>query len=148
MDVRALIEKTLAGMGYELVDLVSTPRGGLQLFIDKLDWQTGGAVTIDDCVRVSNQLTRLFEVENVDFDRLEVSSPGLDRLLKKPADFVRFAGQRIKVKLRIPFENRRKVNGVLMGLADDVLTVEEDGHVWQLPMRDVEQVRLEPVIKF
>ncbi|MCB6182007.1 ribosome maturation factor RimP [Leeia sp. TBRC 13508] len=143
MDVRQLIESTLSGMGYELVDMQATPRGGMQLFIDRLDHSSGG-VTIDDCVKVSNHLSNLFLVENVSYERLEVSSPGLDRLLNKPTDFERFAGKKIKVKLRVAVENHKKVVGYLQGLKDDVLTVTVDGKDWNLPMQQVDKVRLEP----
>src|SRR5688500_19308526 len=79
MDLNELLESTLAGLGYELVDLERSPRGKLlRVFIDKPD-----GVSVDDCVTVSNHLSRLLAVENVDYDRLEVSSPGLDRPLKK-----------------------------------------------------------------
>ena len=76
-------------MGYELVDWEQSPKGRyVRVFIDKPK-----GVSVEDCARVSRQLTRLFAVENVDFDRLEVSSPGLDRPLKTAADYARFAGQ-------------------------------------------------------
>ena len=143
MDIRALVEHTLGGMGFELVDLVVTPRGGFQLFIDRLD-QSNGGVTIDDCVRVSNQLSNVFLVENVDYDRLEVSSPGLDRLLNKPADFVRFAGRKIKVKLRTPLDGHKRLVGHLKGLQDDVLTLDVNGQTQAVPMSQVDKVRLEP----
>jgi ribosome maturation factor RimP len=83
MDLQTLIEPTLAGMGYELVALERAGGGLLRLYIDKPE-----GIVVDDCVRVSNQLTRMFMVENVDYERLEVSSPGMDRPLVKPADFV------------------------------------------------------------
>jgi len=74
MDLPTRLEPVLAGLGYELVLLERAGRGQLRLFIDK-----PGGITIDDCVAVSNHLTHLFTVENIDYDRLEVSSPGLDR---------------------------------------------------------------------
>ena len=82
MDVVKLVETTVNGLGYELVDFERSGRGLLRVFIDKPE-----GILVDDCQTVSNQLTRLFMVENVDYDRLEVSSPGLDRPLKKEADF-------------------------------------------------------------
>src|SRR5690606_3878070 len=96
-----LIEKTVSGMGYELVDFEQAGRGLLRVFIDNPMGDEGEpeAITVDDCERVSNQLTHVFAVENVDYARLEVSSPGLDRPLKKLADFVRFAGCEAVVKL-------------------------------------------------
>ena len=68
-------------------------------------------MNVDDCARVSNHLTRLFAVESVEYDRLEVSSPGLDRPLRKPEDFERFAGERAQVKLRVPVEGARISSG-------------------------------------
>ena len=68
------------------------------VFIDTPGKENG--VDVEDCAKVSNQLSRVFEVENVDYDRLEISSPGLDRVVKKAEDFARFAGQDIQIKLR------------------------------------------------
>lgn len=113
-----LIEKAVAGLGYECVDFETSPRGRLlRVFIDKADAEKG--VTIDDCVAVSNHLSRLFAVENVDYDRLEVSSPGTDRPLKKLADFARFAGQEAQLKLRVPVGNQRNFTGVIVGVRED-----------------------------
>ena len=88
MHLADLIETTLIGMGYELVELERAPAGLLRVYIDQPE--TG--IVIEDCEKVSRQLTHVLTVENVDYERLEVSSPGLDRPLKKLADFVRFAG--------------------------------------------------------
>jgi len=111
MQLIELIENAVSGLGYELVDLETSPRGRLlRVFIDRLP--NRGTVTIDDCTAVSNQLTRLLTVENVDYDRLEVSSPGLDRVLKKPADWLRFAGQDAQFKLRVAIGNQRNFVGV------------------------------------
>ncbi len=141
MDLDALIEPTLVGMGYELVAMERIGRGLLRLYIDKPE-----GINLDDCVRVSNQLTRLFMVENVDYDRLEVSSPGLDRPLVKPADFQRFAGQKAVIKLRLPLEGRKKFTGVLGGLQDGVLSLDVDGGTVAIPLADLESARLVPVI--
>ena len=73
---------------------------------------------MEDCVAVSNQLSRVLMVENIDYDRLEVSSPGLDRPLKKLVDFDRFAGQEVHIRLRVALNNRRNYNGILMGVRD------------------------------
>ena len=97
--LQTLLAQTLSGMGYEKVEFELGSRGLLRVFIDKPE-----GVSVDDCVLVSNHLTRLFLVEDVDYERLEVSSPGLDRVLNKPLDFIRFAGEQIKVKLRYPAE--------------------------------------------
>ncbi|MGE5492799.1 MAG: ribosome maturation factor RimP, partial [Actinomycetota bacterium] len=106
MDLHALLEKTVVGLGYELVDLELSPRGRtIRVFIDLPEKENG--VDVEDCAKVSNQLSRLLEVENIDYDRLEISSPGLDRVVKKDSDFERFAGRDIQIKLRIPLNGRR-----------------------------------------
>lgn len=145
MDLQGLIEPTLVGMGYELVALERVGRGLLRLYIDKPD-----GVGLEDCVQVSNQMTRLFEVENVDYDRLEVSSPGLDRPLVKPADFVRFAGHKATLKLRLPLNGRRKFTGILGELRDGVLSLAleagSDNGPLAIALADIESARLVPVI--
>ena len=104
MDLYELLDSTLHGLGYELVDVERMSRGGLlRVFIDK-----PGGISVDDCVTVSNHLGRLFAVENVDYDRLEVSSPGLDRPLKKPSDFIRFSGESVKLKLRVGIKGSKE----------------------------------------
>jgi len=135
-----LIEQTAEGLGYELVDFETSPRGRLmRIFID-----SPNGITVDDCATVSNQLVRVFEVENVDYDRLEVSSPGLDRALKKPADFERFAGQDVQVRLSMPVANQRSFTGVLQGLKDGVVTLETEKGSMEIPFEDIEKARLVP----
>ena len=142
MDLHTLIEPTLAGMGYEMVALERVGRGLLRLYIDKPD-----GINLDDCVKVSNQLTRLFMVENVDYDRLEVSSPGLDRPLVKEADFVRFLGERANIRLHAPMDGRKRFTGVLRGLADGVLQLEMDGAMVAIPLAEVDSARLAPELE-
>lgn len=139
MDVRSLLESTLPGLGYELVDFELTPGGGFRVFIDK-----PGGITVEDCVQVSNHLTRLFMVENVDYERLEVSSPGLDRPLKKEADFVRFAGQLAKVRTRLPIEGQKKFNGRLAGVEGDKVLIDVEGRRMEIPFANIDKARLEP----
>jgi len=142
MDLQTLIDSTLTGMGYELVALEKAGRGLLRLYIDKPE-----GINVDDCVRVSNQLTRLFMVENVDYDRLEVSSPGLDRPLVKEADFIRFVGERANIRLHAPLEGRKRFTGVLKGLVDGVLQLEMDGVMVAIPLAEVDSARLAPVLE-
>ncbi|MFC5301231.1 ribosome maturation factor RimP [Azospira restricta] len=143
MNLHELIEKTVVGLGYELVDLEMSPRARvLRVFIDKPEKERG--VDIDDCVAVSNQLSRVLTVENVDYDRLEVSSPGLDRPLKKPADYERFAGSEVHLKLRIPFNGRRNFNGVLQGLQDGKVRLVLDSGEAELDLGNIERARLVP----
>jgi ribosome maturation factor RimP len=109
MDLQHLLESTLAGLGYEFVDLERSGKGKLlRVYIDK-----PGGIHVEDCAAVSNHLSRVLVVEGVDYERLEISSPGLDRLLRKEQDFVRFAGYKARIKLRVPVEGQRNFVGVL-----------------------------------
>jgi len=141
LDLSARLEPVLAGLGYELVLLERAGRGLLRIFIDK-----PGGITIDDCVAVSNHLTHWFTVENIDYDRLEVSSPGLDRPLVKPQDYVRFAGEWVTLKLRIPMDNRRKLVGELAGLDGETVKLRMDGRDVSVDMRNVDSARLKPMV--
>ena len=143
MDLHNLIDITVTGLGYELVDLELSPRGRvLRLFIDKADKPSG--IDVEDCALVSNQLSRVLAVENVDYDRLEVSSPGLDRVLKKPADFERFAGSEINLRLRLPVSGRRNFNGVLQGLQDGKIRLTIDTGDLELDLGNIDKARLVP----
>lgn len=140
MDVLKLVEQVVTGLGYELVDFETSPRGRLlRVFID-----IERGVTVDDCATVSNQLTRVFEVENVDYDRLEVSSPGLDRPLKKLADYERFVGQDIQLRLFVPFGNQRNFAGVLEGVRDGKIVVQTDKGELELTFDEIEKAHLVP----
>jgi ribosome maturation factor RimP len=144
MGLGELLERTVPPMGYELVDWETTPRGRLvRVFIDK-----PGGVDVEDCARVSRQLTHVFAVENVDFERLEVSSPGLDRPLRRPADFERFAGEEVELRLAQALDNTRKVKGVLRGREGDVVLVETPQGMRSVPMNDIERARLVPRIEW
>ena len=128
-------------MGYELVD-VQASNGGrlLRLFIDK-----PGGVGLEDCAAVSRQLSRVFEVEGIDYERLEVSSPGLDRPLRKGSDFARFAGRKADVRMRTPdAAGRRRFVGVLRGADAGRVKMELEGHTVALALDDVERARLVP----
>ena len=136
-----MIEPAVTGLGYELVD-VQASNGGrmLRLFIDK-----PGGITVEDCASVSRHLTRVFAVEGVDYERLEVSSPGLDRPLRKGSDFARFAGHRAEVRMRTPDPSgRRRFVGVLRGTDAGRLSIELDGQMIGLDLADVERAKLVP----
>jgi len=146
MQLAEHIEQAVVGLGYELVDFETSPRARLlRVFIDKPE-----GITVDDCAAVSHHLTRLFAVENIDYDRLEVSSPGLDRLLKKHADFERFAGHEVQVRTRLPIEGRRNYVGVLIGVRDGVVLVRSTDvdQVFELPLDQIDKARLVPMPKF
>ncbi len=111
------IELTVAGLGYELVDVERAPGGLLRVTIDvPADAAWGAApraLGVDDCEIVTRQLQRVLEVENVAYERLEVSSPGLDRPLRKAADFARFAGEQVELTLKVPVGGRKRFRGQL-----------------------------------
>ena len=143
-DLYSLIDKTVTQLGYELADLEVSNRGKLlRLFIDKPE-----GITIDDCVLVSNQLGNVLAVENdIDYDRLEVSSPGLDRALKKEADFIRFAESRANVKVRMPIEGRKNFLGTLKGVDEGDLLIDVEGVVFKIALTNVDKARLAPEFK-
>jgi ribosome maturation factor RimP len=140
-DLYGLIDKTVTQLGYELVDLEVSNRGKLlRLFIDKPE-----GITIDDCVLVSNQLGNVLAVENdIDYDRLEVSSPGLDRILKKESDFLRFVDSKASIKVRVPIEGRKNFVGVLKGFADGNVSIEVEGVLFNISLSNVDKARLVP----
>ncbi|MEO8767294.1 MAG: ribosome maturation factor RimP [Nitrosospira sp.] len=140
MDLHELLESTLVGLGYELVDLERSARGKLlRVFIDK-----PGGIGVEDCVAVSGHLSRLLAVEGIDYDRLEISSPGLDRPLKKASDFIRFAGESAKLRLRVALQGQRNFVGILREVNDGVLKLEVDGKMLDLELDNLEKVRLVP----
>lgn len=140
MEFNELLETTVSGMGYELVGVERPSRGGLlRIYIDK-----PGGITLDDCAGVSRQVSRVLAVENVRYDRLEVSSPGLDRLLKGERDFARFAGQKARVKMRLPVDGQRNFVGVVREAGAGCLQLEVDGRVLSLELGNVETARLVP----
>ena len=142
MDLNGLLEMTVTGMGYELVGIERPVRGGLlRVYIDK-----PGGISVDDCATVSHQLNRVLTVENVSYDRLEVSSPGLDRLLKKERDFVRFAGRKARVRMRVPLEGQRNFTGVVREAGAGKVQLEVEGKVVSLDLGEVETARLVPNI--
>jgi ribosome maturation factor RimP len=139
-ELGALLERTVTGLGFELVD-AEVPRGGglIRVFID-----SASGVNVEDCAAVSNHLTRLFAVEAVEYSRLEVSSPGLDRPLRQLKDFRRFQGERAQVRMRVPVQGRKNFIGILRGASDAELKLEVDGALLSLELAQVEKARLVP----
>ncbi|MFY7863808.1 ribosome maturation factor RimP [Roseateles sp.] len=132
MNWQEAVEKTVTGLGYDLVDCERSPAGLLRVYIDKLPEQAlaGELISVEDCERVTRQLQYLLEVEACAYERLEVSSPGLDRPLKKAADYARFVGEEIELTLRMPFQGRKKYRGVLNAqVALDAEAVESSAEV-------------------
>ena len=141
IDLEALIEKNVSKLGYELVDFEIINRGELlRIFIDK-----PSSITIEDCVGVTNQLKLILTVEeDISFDRLEVSSPGTNRVLKKLKDFERFKGEKIKVKTRTPIEERRNFAGILQGIERELILIEFNNTLVRIELENIEKARLAP----
>lgn len=149
------IERTVTGMGYELVDVERAAQGLLRVTIDRVPGRTypvgdSASVTVDDCEAVTRQLQYALEVEGCDYARLEVSSPGLDRPLKRLADYERFAGAEVDLTLKEAFEGRRRYRGRLLA---------GEGGRWRLvlpggeqaldfTLDEVREARLVPVVDF
>ena len=136
-----ILEPTLRGMGYELVDTQRSSGGRLlRIFMDK-----PGGITIDDCAAATRHLQRVFAVEGIEYDRLEISSPGLDRPLRKPADFARFVGSRVDVRMQNPdATGRRHFVGRLESVDGSLATIEVDGLRVELDVGAMDKARLVP----
>ena len=141
-DLLQLLDSTLAGLGYEFVDLERSGKGKLlRVYIDK-----PGGINLDDCAAVSNHLSRVLAVEDIAYERLEISSPGLDRLLRKEQDFVRFSGQKARIKVRVPVEGQRNFVGVLRETRAGKVEIEVDGKVLALDLANLDKARLVPAV--
>jgi ribosome maturation factor RimP len=154
----ACVERTVTGLGFDLVDVERAARGLLRVTIDRVPGHVypeaqgaGEFVTVDDCEAVTRQLLLVLEVEAVAYERLEVSSPGLDRLLRKEGDFLRFAGQAVDLTLKQAFQGRKHWRGVL-GRQEPgwSLRLEGDkaGQELHFQLDEVREARLVPVIDF
>lgn len=150
------VDRTVSGLGYELVDTERSAGGLLRVYIDRLAGDPNGEfITVDDCEKVTRQLQHVLEVEGCDYARLEVSSPGLDRPLKKAADYARFAGAQVDLTLRLPFKGRKKYRGELQpnGAAWRIVLVDAKGdgaadQALDFSLEEVREARLVPVLDF
>jgi len=139
------LEPVLAEQGYALVEveLAGGPGGRpvLRLYIDK----PAGGVTLDDCVAATQVLGPLLDAEDLINARytLEVSSPGIDRPLRKPADFARFSGEAIRVTTHAPVEGRKRFNGILRGFEDGLILLECDGTVCPIHIENLKKANLD-----
>lgn len=139
--VAAEVEKIIAGTALELVDVeyVRERNWYLRVFIDKQ-----GGVDLEDCQAVSEKLSKILDEKDPISDNylLEVSSPGLDRVLKKEKDFVRYQGRDVDIHFFKPYNGTKLLTAVLKGRDGDVLTVSHDETEETLDMKDISQIRL------
>ncbi|SOC50958.1 ribosome maturation factor RimP [Chromohalobacter canadensis] len=142
--LNTLIEPVVTAMGFDLwgVDyLAQGKHSRLVIYIESAE-----GVTVDDCASVSRQVSGVLDVEDpiAGEYRLEVSSPGMDRPLFTLAQFARFKGSRVQVKLSAPFEGRRKFQGQLAGVEGDEILLQLDGQEYCFPVESIEQARVVP----
>ena len=157
MGWREAIAATVSGLGFELVDVERAQRGLLRVTIDRMPGRAypvaSEFVIVDDCEAVTRQLQYALEVEGLEYSRLEVSSPGLDRPLKTEADYERFAGQAVQLVLKVPFQGRKSWQGVLSRADGDSgwTLAFKDGKAEQVlgfKYDEVREARLVPVVDF
>ena len=152
----AAVERTVSGLGYDFVELERLPRGLIRVSIDRIpgrEYNVGVSdyVTVEDCELITRQLQYVLEVEQLDYARLEVSSPGLDRPLRKLSDWQRFCGQAIDLTLKLPFEGRKKYQGILTQAVEGWCLVFMDGKIektLQFSLDEIREARLVAQIDF
>jgi ribosome maturation factor RimP len=142
--VTDLIQPYLLAQGVELVDLEFTqPRRGratLRLFVDR-----PGGITLDEIARVSRVVGELLDVHDLISSSytLEVSSPGLTRELKKPRDYERYTGRLVRLTTRSPWQGKQVHRGILKGLENEEVSLEEDQALVRIPLREIAKARLD-----
>ena len=140
----ALFEPVLAERGYELIEIEFVPGAGggtLRIYIDSPE-----GIDVDDCGDVSHMVSELLDADDPfpGAYSLEVSSPGLDRVLRTRAHFERFAGERVRLEMMQPVEGRKRFSGRLLGVGASDITLElENGRI-SLPIDDIHRARLAP----
>jgi ribosome maturation factor RimP len=139
-----LLGPIVASLGYELWELEYAPRGGgglLRLYIDSPE-----GISLDDCERVSRAVSATLDAADPipGHYTLEVSSPGLDRVLRTRAHFERFAGEQVRLEMSRPVEGRKRFTGLLAAVGEREITLEVDGGKVRLPMDDIHKARLAP----
>ena len=141
-EVTRFIEPVLAEMGFELVDIECLSAYGRMVFRIYVDKE--GGITLDECARVSREVGDLIDIK--DFIKheyvLEVSSPGLNRPLKKEKDFLSAIGKMVKIRMAIPINGRRRFTGHLRKVENGNLYLEIDNHLFALPRQDIEKANL------
>ena len=140
--IEQLIEAPIETLGYELVGVEYVKNGSNTVLRIYIDAEQG--VSIEDCERVSHQVSGILEVEEpiTSAYNLEVSSPGFDRPLFKERDFVRFIDNEVKITMKLPVQGRRNFKGRLEGMSDGNILIEVDGEVYELPLTKLSKARL------
>jgi ribosome maturation factor RimP len=153
-----LLEPPIEALGFELLELefAQAGRGAtLRIYIDRIapgsrgaddDSPSQGGISVDDCAAVSHAVSQILDAEDPikGHYTLEVSSPGLERVLRKRAHFERFVGERVFVELKLPIEGRRRFAGTLKSVLGEAIVVEVDGRAHELPLERIQKARLRP----
>ena len=142
----ARLAPLVEGLGYGLWELEYSPgrgNGFLRLYID-----AEAGITLDDCERVSRAVSGLLDVEDPITGEytLEVSSPGMDRLLFRLDQYPAYVGETVELRLRTPFEGRRKFKGILTGIEGEDVVIRVDDHEYLLPHSAIDKARIQPRI--
>ncbi len=145
IEVEKILTPLLQARNMKEVDVVYQRENGsmmLRVFID-----TEHGVGLEDCSAATAVIREAIDpLEEYDYDYLEVSSPGLDRIIKKKEDFLRFTGEKVRVKTTEPFEFQKKFTGRLVQYTDDTIIIEMDQNIYEIPTAIVDTVRLFPEI--
>ncbi len=146
--IEETVAKALAAQQIELVDLVIQHQGRkavLQFFVDKV-----GGITLDDCGELTDKIDAILEMENLIDGAyvLEVSSPGVQRVLKKPEHFKRFSGQRVKIILKVPLNGRGSFTGVIASADDNAFVLEDGTNQFRFEYNNLKKAHLDPVLEF
>jgi ribosome maturation factor RimP len=145
-----LLEPAVESLGFELVDLEFAGAGRsavLRIYIDRGSGEPGPGITVDDCAEVSHAVSEVLDSDDPikGHYSLEVSSPGVDRVLRKRAHFGRFIGERVFVELALPLDGRRRFAGELRAVTEEDIAVEVDGREYRLPLERIQKARLKPL---
>ncbi len=144
-DLKAILAPVVEAMGYQFWGLEYLVQGRhtlLRVFIDKPEQ----GVNVDDCAAVSHQISGVLDVEDPisSVYDLEVSSPGLDRILFVESQYLQFVGSEVDLRLAVPFEGRRKFKGLLIGIEQDAVLIRQDNNEFLLPLEQIERARIVP----
>ena len=144
--IQEMLEPTVEALGFELWGLEYLSQGRHSLLRVYIEHENG--ISVDDCAAVSEQVSSVLDVEDPITGEytLEVSSPGMDRLLFRLEQFQAYVGEQVDIRLRTAFEGRRKYNGILKGIEDEDVVVQVDDHEYLLPHSAIDKARVQPRI--
>lgn len=140
--IEALLKPTIESMGFDLWGIEYMPAGRhtlLRVYVDK-----EGGITVDECADVSRQVGAIMDVDDPISSeyRLEISSPGMDRLLFRPEQYARYKGKTVQVRTAVSVLGRRKLKGPMVDVSDTMVVIEVDGELFEVPYDIIEKANL------